>query len=381
MSTWPVIGRVIRIAAAVVRLPDLKQRQNDLDTVQLPALLQQVSELTTEFDDIKTAFSELDTEIPELKTALSEMKTEIPELMVRLSEINAEIPELKTELNHLKTESSAFDDKTQSLEQELSEHGSTIRGIDTQQPFQLNLLRSAPVAFRNITRDIVGLKAAQKNISESVDYLNNRLEFVRNELMYEMRYGASSITGEDNESKAKTEILSPEKLAAAREEQIRINLGCGHIPVEGYLNIDRRALPGIDIVAEVDELPFNTGEVDEIFSAHLLEHFPQEQLRRTLLKYWHGLLKPGGEFRAIVPDGDGMIAACSSGEYPFEQFRKVTYGAQDYDGDFHYNMFTPSSLSELLLEAGFVEPRILAANRENGGCKEFEISARRKQEE
>jgi predicted SAM-dependent methyltransferase len=156
-----------------------------------------------------------------------------------------------------------------------------------------------------------------------------------------------------------------------------LNLGSGHIALDGYINVDRRELPGVDVVAEADELPFKHGEVDEIFSAHMLEHFPQEQIRRDLLPYWFNLLKDGGIFRAIVPDSDGMIKAYVSGEYPYERIREVTFGSQDYDGDFHYNMFSADSLSALLKEAGFSDVEILAANRENGGCKEFEIIARR----
>jgi predicted SAM-dependent methyltransferase len=149
------------------------------------------------------------------------------------------------------------------------------------------------------------------------------------------------------------------------------------VPLDGYLNVDRRALPGVDIVAEADALPVERGGVAEIFSAHMLEHFPQEQLRRELLPYWYSLLKNGGIFAAIVPDADGMTNAYAAKEYPFERFREVTYGTQDYDGDFHFNMFSTGSLSALLVEAGFTDVEIVAENRENGGCKEFEIRAKR----
>ena len=54
-------------------------------------------------------------------------------------------------------------------------------------------------------------------------------------------------------------------------------------PMEGYVNVDMRELPGIDVVATVDDLPFEPGTLDEIFSSHTLEHFPQEVLRRQLL--------------------------------------------------------------------------------------------------
>jgi hypothetical protein len=94
-----------------------------------------------------------------------------------------------------------------------------------------------------------------------------------------------------------------------------------------------------------------------------------------LLPYWTSLLRTGGAFRAIVPDGANMARAYASKEYTFENLRQITFGGQDYDGDFHYNMFSVDSLSQLLREAGFSKVDVIAENRENGGCKEFELVA------
>jgi predicted SAM-dependent methyltransferase len=154
-----------------------------------------------------------------------------------------------------------------------------------------------------------------------------------------------------------------------------LNLGCGHVPLDGFVNVDMRGLPGVDIIAPVDDIPVGPGTVSEIFSSHLLEHFPQEALRRNLLPYWSSLLAPGGLFRAVVPDGEAMLAKAAEGSYPFHDFREVLFGSQDYTGDFHYNMFTPDSLAELLTEAGFKDIAVTARGRQNGRCYEFEIAA------
>lgn len=320
MASWPVLGRFVRIGIAVVRLPELNHRRLIFETQQLPGLLQVISEI-----------------------------------------------------NHRQLTSTAAKD---------------------------NLVKSVPIALRNITRASKNLelelktveerlggaasqsKAQVEGMAESIQYLLQRVEFVRAELMFEMRYGAGAskpadqLRGESAEIQGR--IISEEKLTNAKAEQkLRLNLGCGHVPLPSYLNVDSRDLPGIDIVAEVGKLPFDSGEVDEIFSAHLLEHFPQEKLRRVLLPYWFSLLKAGGSFKAIVPDASGMVRAYASNEYTFENFRQVTFGGQDYNGDFHFNMFTSESMRQLLLEAGFADVEVIAENRENGGCKEFEITARR----
>jgi hypothetical protein len=173
------------------------------------------------------------------------------------------------------------------------------------------------------------------------------------------------------------QIRSPEKLAAAGSLGLRINLGCGHLPLEDYVNVDRRDLPGVDIVAEAGNLPLAAGSVREIFSAHMLEHFSQEELRRRLLPYWYDLLAARGVFRAVVPDGEAMLTALAAATYPFEDFREVLFGAQDYDGDFHYNLFTPDSLCRLLQAAGYRNIKVLARGRRNGKCYEFEVAALR----
>jgi hypothetical protein len=234
------------------------------------------------------------------------------------------------------------------------------------------------IDIRGQLQDIIDIRGQLEQVTHSVNYLLGRVEFVRRELLFEMHYGASPPSSDKDQIKTKLEILNPEKLAVARAKQLKLNLGCGHIPIDGYLNIDRRALPGVDIVSEIDALPFKKGEIDEIFSAHLLEHFPQEQLRRELMPYLVGLLKPGGVFHSVVPDAESMIKGYADGSYPYALLREVTFGAQDYDGDFHFNMFVPAQIEELLKETGLTGIEWLATGRRNGSCFEMEFKAVKK---
>ena len=240
-----------------------------------------------------------------------------------------------------------------------------------------NLVKSVPVSIRKITRDHSDIMTHLEGVTNSLQYLMGRIEFVRRELMFELRYGASQSSCGEGPFRVKNKILSPEKLEIARKNILRLNLGCGHISLEGYLNVDRRDLSGVDIVAEADDLPFHEEEIDEIYSAHFLEHFPQEQLRRQLLPKFYTMLKVGGVFRAVVPDAKTMIEQYVACLYEYDDMREVMYGAQDYDGDFHYNMFTPESLMQLLTESGFINLKIIESGRKNGHCFEFEISAQK----
>jgi hypothetical protein len=225
-------------------------------------------------------------------------------------------------------------------------------------------------------KEIKKLSDTSGKYGQEFSDLWHRLEFIRSEILYEIRYGRDA--NNLNKNKIVPRILSLEKVEAARNAGLlRLNLGCGHIALDDFINIDRRELPGVDIVAEVGNLPFEESSIQEIYSAHLLEHFPQEELRRRLLPYWVSLLRPGGRFRAVVPDGEAMVANLAARTYPFEDFRAVLFGGQDYEGDFHYNLLTPDSLAGLLREAGLVNLEIPARGRLNGQCFEFEIVAQR----
>lgn len=229
---------------------------------------------------------------------------------------------------------------------------------------QVNLINSTPVALRTITRHL-------NTLQNQLNHLCNHVELIRQELRYEVRYGVFS----EKPLHIEPKIISLEKLEQARTSKLKLNLGCDHLSLEEYINIGQRMLPGIDVVAAADDLPFNLGEIDEIYCYHLLERFPIEQLKRKLLPYYFKLLKADGRFKAIVPDAKMMIHEFVQNRYLFEDLREVTYGTQDYDTNFNFNMFTPDMLRTLLLEIGFIEVEILDQGRRNGKCYEFEISA------
>jgi SAM-dependent methyltransferase len=264
------------------------------------------------------------------------------------------IPETRNQMYAHDTKLADHNNQLIEHERHLVLHDNKLAAIDEQIPDLENLAQSVPVALRNLT---------------------NRIEFVRRELMFEMRYGARSKQLHEGSDIIQPKIISTDKVVAARNNTLKINLGCGHIPLSQYVNVDRRELPGVDVIADVSALPFERGEIDEIFSAHVLEHFPQEQLQRELLPYWKSLLKPGGIFRAVVPDAEFMIKEYCNNNYPYEHLREVTFGSQDYDGDFHFNMFSRDQLSALLTGAGFSNVQYEATGRPNGICFEMAVMA------
>lgn len=233
------------------------------------------------------------------------------------------------------------------------------------------LRRQLDLALPAVLSRISSQAATDRGFSRSIQELWERIEFVRRELLFELRYKDS-----EERQRGAGRVVNQEKLEAMGTK-VRLNLGAGHIALPGYLNVDGRDLEHIDVVASVDDLPFDAESVEEIFSAHLLEHFPVEELRKVLLPYWVSLLRPGGTFVAVVPDMEAMIAECAAGRMSFDDFREVTYGAQEYEGDFHFNGFTPDSLTQLFEDAGLSDVRVRAAGRRNGLCYEMEIEGHR----
>jgi glycogen(starch) synthase len=163
----------------------------------------------------------------------------------------------------------------------------------------------------------------------------------------------------------------------AADDDVRVNLGAGEKPLDGYVNVDMRPLPGIDVVADVRRLPFEPASVAEFASAHLVEHFREQQLRSALLPYWCSLLRPGGTLRIVCPNWEEMTVRLADGRMTWPEFKLLTFGLQDYDGDDHFAMYTPESLGAALEAAGLENVEVLATDRMNGICPEMELTARR----
>jgi len=126
---------------------------------------------------------------------------------------------------------------------------------------------------------------------------------------------------------------------------LRVHLGCGRDIKEGWTNVDTVAGPGVDVVANLDDvtrvpLPFADDSVDEILGSHLLEHV-RDPL--ALMQELHRIAKPGGSAVFNVPYGSSDDAFTdpthvrpyfldSFGYFSQPTFWRADYG---YRGDWH----------------------------------------------
>jgi SAM-dependent methyltransferase len=78
----------------------------------------------------------------------------------------------------------------------------------------------------------------------------------------------------------------------------RLNLGSGNEPLAGFVNVDRRAVPGVQVIADVTRLPFADGGAAEVVASSLLEHFADPY---SVLSEVHRVLSPDGRFVMRVP--------------------------------------------------------------------------------
>ena len=82
---------------------------------------------------------------------------------------------------------------------------------------------------------------------------------------------------------------------------VRVNLGSGDLPLEGYINVDVNPnLPEIDIVHNLNQYPwpFDDDSVDEVVMMHCLEHLDEHN---NAVKEIYRILKKDARVIFTVP--------------------------------------------------------------------------------
>ena len=121
----------------------------------------------------------------------------------------------------------------------------------------------------------------------------------------------------------------------------RLNLGCGTDIRSGWVNLDVAALPGVDVVHDLDELPlpFEDASFDAIAAKDVLEHLDWIPVLREL----HRILRPGGRVAVMSPHFTSPAvwvdpthrAAFSIQTFEFFA-RDGRFGGRDYYFDFSF---------------------------------------------
>lgn len=132
-------------------------------------------------------------------------------------------------------------------------------------------------------------------------------------------------------------------------------LGCGEYPMQGAVNVDIRPLPGVDVVADVKNLPFGDGELEGAASRNLIEHFDRFEVKEVV-KEWSRVVKKGGFIQIETVDMGEAMSKWK--EIPTENLLDCMYGAQTYPENYHKMLMTEEILTDLFKEAGMEAERI-----------------------
>lgn len=132
---------------------------------------------------------------------------------------------------------------------------------------------------------------------------------------------------------------------------MKLNIGCGRNPIEGYVNLDRATLPGVDAVFDLEQcgmytgehpegfplynsLPFKDDYFEELQAIHTLEHITR--ILPVMQELWR-VSKQGAIFTIHVPFGGCDIAWEDPTHvrrfFPqsFMYFSQAAYKRADYD--------------------------------------------------
>jgi predicted SAM-dependent methyltransferase len=162
---------------------------------------------------------------------------------------------------------------------------------------------------------------------------------------------------------------------------VRLHLGCGGIHLDGWVNVDRRYLPGVDRVDNIAILRHGYENVAEIYACHALDHFDRWTYP-TVLRRWFQLLKPGGVLRISTPDFEWAANRYEE----TGDLRALTgqlYAGQDYPDNVRHWAWDFRMATEDLTAAGFVRvdefepfaPDASALRDERGRLRSLNVEA------
>lgn len=135
----------------------------------------------------------------------------------------------------------------------------------------------------------------------------------------------------------------------------KLHLGCGHIHLPGYTNIDIMAAKAADLVADLRALPFADASVDLIYSCAAIEHLGRREWIDALSE-WGRVLKPGATLRLSTSDFEAAIARYQE-EHNLTELLGLLIGGQKDEYDWHGMIFDFSTLATGLRDAGFEDVR------------------------
>lgn len=144
--------------------------------------------------------------------------------------------------------------------------------------------------------------------------------------------------------------------------EIKLNLGCGDMILEGFINCDLYNTKA-EVKCDVSKLPYEDNYADVIYASHIIEHFDFYEAFKVLAE-WKRVLKVGGRLVIETPD---LLESCRKFVNADEQGRLALYGhffARPWvDGQVHKFLYTEVQLGWTLGQLGFKDIKRVPALR------------------
>jgi len=145
---------------------------------------------------------------------------------------------------------------------------------------------------------------------------------------------------------------------------VKIEIGGGESPREGYINMDARY--GADAT---EPWKFEDNSIEEIVSQEFLEHIKDTEF---ILKEAYRVLRPGGKFEFSCPDFEGIVHIFfQSSPKEQEYMKRGILGDGTHKFDFHRNILWYEKIKKLMQDAGFVNVKRLPAENCEHLLKDF----------
>lgn len=150
-------------------------------------------------------------------------------------------------------------------------------------------------------------------------------------------------------------------------KRLRLNVSAGDKHWPGFVNIDKHG--EADVHADMRELPFEHGTVDEMHAIHCVEHIQRLDLEK-MLSHWNDLLKMGGKLYIEVPCMNKIAQSIVDHEKNMRLTLLGIFGdpRDEKPGMMHQWCYTREELTEALRQCNFnveeAEPRFHLRQRD-----------------
>ena len=130
---------------------------------------------------------------------------------------------------------------------------------------------------------------------------------------------------------------------------VRLNLGSGDYPAEGWLNVDTWAPNAPEVAADLRRLPFRSGSVARVYCGHVLEHIDLDRVPDALAEV-RRVLASDAQFCIVGPDYERAANADHPEAGDPVLLSMIRDGGDRWPGDRHLWLSTEATALEAVRE-------------------------------